>query len=159
MCLEERNHMRQLHLLAYKSQTSWLRTAEMCSAIVTKTLEQIEDRKQNAIIYNIPESQEEEVEAKITHDKKQVKAVFDHLEVTDSVQPVKCFRLGRKNEEDQRIRSIMVKFKSNKEQEVLLKKALRCWDFVLGGGSKQVAISPDRTKEEREERKNLLCKL
>ena len=81
------------------------------------------------------------------------------IDLAKDVKPVTFFRLGRPQEGGQHNRPLLVKVRSQSERDLVLQKAFKCRDFVMEDGNRQVAISPDRTKEERQERKNVLQQL
>jgi len=142
-----------------KATNCKLVTADMCSALVTKTIEEIENRKSNVILYNIPEPKTGSKEDMKKHEQKKIGEVMERIDVASEVKSVNFFRLGRKEEAGQRTRPLLVKVRSQAERDVILQKAYRCRDFLMEENGRQVAISPDRTKEEREERKNLVTQL
>ena len=146
--------------LAGKATSSKLITVDMCSVLVTKTLEELEQRKTNIILYNVPESMEGKKRDEVRkHDQDGVSQVLEQINVTDEVKPVNFFRLGRREEGNHHPRPLLVKVRSQSERDLVLQKAFRCRDFIMGDGNRQVGISPDRTKEERDERKNLLTEM
>ena len=134
-------------------------TEKMCVGLVSQELEDRNRRAYNVIIHNVPESKEEEGLKRKESDSTQVEAVFNQVGVSNEIKVEQLFRLGKRREENAGSRPLLVKLGSHAERELVIKKAYLCRNFVLEEGVKQVAISADRSKAEREERKNLLIQL
>jgi len=128
-------------------------TINMCTELVTKALENKEKRKLNVVIHNIPESEEEETEKRVEHDSLHLKSVCAQLDVTNEVKISQFYRIGRKREEGNR--PLLVKLGCQEEKELLLRRGHRCRNFIIAPATKQVAVAPDLSREEREEAKNL----
>ena len=117
-----------------------------------------EDRENNLIIFNLPESDDSD-EAETTKDKSQVNDLFlaigsdltDH-KFEDSTSCLK--RLGRKMAG--KIRPIKVSFKETVNKHIILRKARN-----LKGSSRfsKVGISEDKTLTQREEDRKLRVEL
>ena len=100
------------------------------------------DRSSNLILYGLPETTD-------SSDIDQVKDIFQHLEEAPVLSGVE--RLGRRTEE--RVRPVRVVLRSRDIARTVLGKSARLRESEL---YKTVYISPDRTFEERDERRELV---
>ena len=111
------------------------------------------NRQCNLIIHNLPESASKETEDRVDHDLKEVKGIFQHLEVDDATvtQPV---RLGKKVEDSNKPRLLKVTVNSEGSRRRVLscaKQLKRSKNQTLS----RVYITPDLTYEERERNRKL----
>lgn len=124
-----------------------LMTTETCANTIARELADRERRKQNVVMFNIPEP-ETSSELSKTSDRDSVKEVFEKIGSDCTFR--ECFRLGRKSEN--RMRPILVRFDSCLQRDKTLALARFCRDIRFAPSSKHVGISPDRTPAERNER-------
>ena len=113
---------------------------------------QIDDRKKNAILFNIPESGEgtEGKKEDLDKVKKVIKHVCPDME-TDDLTSSDMFRLGDKREvttdtPNPNPRPIKIILKSSPDRDSILKNARK----LKGSIFQKVGISADKTKKERE---------
>ena len=116
---------------------------------------EIEARKNNIILYRVPESEEQEPQARQSEDKRFVKVMCTEalgIQLQDD-EVLKLFRLGRRTENSALARPLLVTFKEQRIKEEVLSNVR-----LLGGsGSKYrtVGISQDLTPRQREESKQM----
>ena len=113
---------------------------------------QIDDRKKNAILFNLPESGEgaEGKKEDLDKVKKVIKHVCPDME-TDDLTSSDLFRLGDKREvttdtPNPNPRPIKIILKSSPDRDSILKNARK----LKGSIFQKVGISADKTKKERE---------
>lgn len=106
-----------------------------------------EARKLNLVIFNLPESEKEEVEERRTEDTAAIK---DLISLTGcEATPTKFLRLGARN--DDRIRPVKLELESTSDKWKILKGARKLKDTRL----RTIGIAPDLSKKQRTERKQL----
>ncbi len=113
-----------------------------------------DDRQFNLIFHNIPESTDEDITERKSHDVDQVMGILNNLEVqyTEVSQPT---RLGKKQTADDgkgKPRLLRVKLASVEVKRQTLAKAKQLKSFSRW---KRVYITPDLTFKEREESRKL----
>jgi hypothetical protein len=131
---------------------------EVTEQTVTKHLleeKAIEARKNNIILYRVPESEEQELKARQSEDKRFVETMCTEalgIKLQDDAV-VKFFRLGKRPENPALARPLLVSFKEQQIKEEVLSNVR-----LLGGsGSKYrtVGVAQDLTPWQREEAKKL----
>ena len=125
-------------------------TLERVSVEIGKHFEEMEERnkrKNNVVLYNVPESQSEGPQERQTDDMVQCCDVFEgSLKVNVSIESV--VRLGKK--EEGRKRPLLVKLSSEREKKNILANAKNLKD-ERNPWKKRVGIARDMTKMEREQ--------
>ena len=116
---------------------------------VDARIEQMEKvrRKKNLVVYNLPESEEEQARDRYKEDEIACRKIFEVMEMENNEQK-QVIRLGKR--EEYKIRPVLVKLKDEETaKEVLVRaKRLRFSEQYAG-----VFISKDLSRAERE--KNL----
>ena len=114
-------------------------------------IEQMEkvQRKKNVLVYNLPESEEEQASDRYKEDEVACRKIFEAMEM-ENVEQKQLIRLGKR--EEYKIRLVLVKLKDEEAaKEVLVRaKRLRFSEQYAG-----VFISKDLSRAEREREKNL----
>ena len=112
-------------------------------------IEQMEkvQRKKNVVVYNLPESEEEQARDRYKEDEVAFRKIFEAMEM-ENIEQKQLKRLGKR--EEYQIRPVLVKLKDEEAaKEVLVRaKRLRFSEQYAG-----VFISKDMSRAERE--KNL----
>lgn len=113
-------------------------------------------RKNNLILFKLPESAESEPEEQIKADCSAVKNILEERVTISSGEVVNITRLGRK--EDNKVRPLLIKFKNEEKKWEVLKssKGLR---LLRDNVSYPLFMSVDRTLKEQQSRKILLKEL
>ena len=113
-------------------------------------------RKNNLILFKLPESAESEPEEQIKADCSAVKNILEERVTISSGEVVNITRLGRK--EDNKVRPLLIKFKNEEKKWEVLKssKGLR---LLTDNVSYPLFMSVDRTLKEQQSRKILLKEL
>lgn len=136
--------------------------AEISADIVMQTTEcvmrQIKEdqerikRKENIIMYNVPESDKEDNEERIQEDHDKAKDLIDNSLHVKGYAMEKLVRLGKKMEN--RNRPLLIKLRNEREKWEIIKNAKNLKDErdVL---KKKVGISLDLSEKEREHEKKL----
>ena len=114
------------------------------SKIRTAIVSALEDRSTNLIVYGLPESSD-------STDRDSIKDLFQHLD--EALVMSKVERLGRSGEQ---VRPIRVVMRTREAARTILGKSARLKDSDL---YQRVYIAPDRTFEERSERRALVARL
>ena len=118
---------------------------------IDATIEQMEkvQRKKNVVIYNLPESEEEQARDRYKEDEIACRKIFEVMEM-ENIEQKQLIRLGKR--EEYKIRPVLVKLKDEEAaKEVLVRaKRLRFSEQYAG-----VFISKDLSRAEREREKNL----
>lgn len=123
-----------------ESCVSALAPSKIRTAIVSAS----EDRSTNLIVYGLPESSD-------STDRDSIKDLFQHLD--EALVMSKVERLGRSGEQ---VRPIRVVMRTREAARTILGKSARLKDSDL---YQRVYIAPDRTFEERSERRALVARL
>ena len=114
-------------------------------------IEQMEkvQRKKNVVVYNLPESEEEQARDRYKEDEIACRKIFEVMEM-ENIEQKQLIRLGKR--EEYKIRPVLVKLKDEEAaKEVLVRaKRLRFSEQYAG-----VFISKDLSRAEREREKNL----
>eukprot|EP00116_Pleurobrachia_bachei_P013608 sb/3473870/ len=103
------------------------------------------DRSANLMVYGLVESDN-------STDTDKLKELFQHLDEAPVLSEVS--RLGRRS--DERVRPVRVVLRSRETARTILAKSAQLRDSET---FQSVYISPDRTVEERTERRDLVAKL
>ena len=123
---------------------------------------QRELRKLNLVVYGVKESDSEDVEQRKTQDQKQIKDIIKVIDPEDktSINVKNFFRIGNKAATKPRPLKITVE---NREQwRKLITDQKRLKDLTENEDSselKNVSLAPDRTMQQREERRELQTEL
>lgn len=113
-------------------------------------IEEIQRREKNLVIYNIPESSQEQTEERVHEDvNKCKKLIQDDLQV-GGVSFTKVIRIGKK--EQGRNRPILLKMENKEDKWRALSKAKNL-KHSQDPVTKKIGISPDLTRNQREESK------
>lgn len=130
-----------------------------------KEMDEMERKKFNVIVFNVPESKSEKNQVQEAEDISFLKKLF-HEKIILKQEDIKAiYRIPRKRSSDlESIRPIIIKLTSLEKRSELLK--LRNLTFKIKEEDKrdeddrtgQVYIAPDRTKKQVEEHKKLLTK-
>ena len=114
-------------------------------------IEQMEkvQRKKNVVVYDLPESEEEQARDRYKEDEIDYRKIFEVMEM-ENIEQKQLIRLGKR--EEHKIRPVLVKLKDEEAaKEVLVRaKRLRFSEQYAG-----VFISKDLSRAEREREKNL----
>ena len=107
-------------------------------------------RKKNVVVYNLPESEEEQARDRYKEDEIACRKIFVEVMEMENVEQKQLIRLGKR--EEYKIRPELVKLKDEEAaKEVLVRaKRLRFSEQYAG-----VFISKDLSRAERERKKNL----
>ena len=113
-------------------------------------IEQMEkvQRKKNVVVYNLPESEEEQAKDRYKEDEVSCRKIFEVMEM-ENIEQKQLIRLGKR---EYKIRPVLVKLKDEEvPKEVLVKaKRPRFSEQYIG-----VFISKNLIRVERERKKNL----
>ncbi len=120
------------------------------TSLSMKELQDREGRKPNLILFNIPESSDEDTSTRKTHDLAEVKGLCKALNCEDTFD--KPVRLGPKSDKPRPLRVTA----SNPELVVQILKSARNLPNLDNEGSKKVGLKRDMTFLEREERRVLI---
>ena len=118
-----------------------------------KQLEEVKmekvQRKKNVVVYNLPESEEEQARDRYKGYEIVCRKIFEVMEM-ENIEQKQLIRLGKR--EEYKIRPVLVKLKDEEAaKEVLVRaKRLRFSEQYAG-----VFISKDLSRAEREREKNL----
>lgn len=110
-----------------------------------------EDRKLNLIIHNIPESTSEEFEDRQEHDMEYVERLLsDHLKLKNC-SPVSVRRLGSKQRDSARTRTLMVHMKTeeDKRRALFSTRKLRDAPQPFNRFSLAEDMSPDQVEQHK----------
>ena len=113
-------------------------------------------RKKNVIIYNIAESSAATYDVRINEDKEAVMKILKYL-IDDDFQDkeiAKMFRLGRRNEETNKPRAILIQFENGMTKNYMMNNLHKL--RKAEGSMKNIVISYDMTLSEREQRRALV---
>ena len=125
----------------WKEKETEIRMFEKIDARI-KQMEKVQ-RKKNVVVYNLPESEEEQARDRYKEDEIACRKIFEVMEM-ENIEQKQLIRLGKR--EEYKIRPVLVKLK-----EVLVRaKRLRFSEQYAG-----VFISKDLSRAEREREKNL----
>ena len=129
----------------WKEKESEIRMFEKIDARIEQ-MEKVQ-RKKNLVVYNLPESEEEQARDRYQEDEIACRKIFEVMEM-ENIQQKQLIRLGKR--EEYKIRPVLVKLKDEEAaKEVLVRaKRLRFSEQYSG-----VFISKDLSRAERE--KNL----
>lgn len=123
--------------------------------ITVEEMEEREDRKRrknNIVLYNLPESDEADPKEREREDNKMCEDLFtNHLKVA-GVEIDKVIRLGRKV--DHRNRPVLVKLQQDGKKWDILSNA-ECLKNETNLVWKKIGIAPDMTKRQRDQNKKL----
>ena len=132
----------------------WKETEIRMFEKIDARIEQMEkvQRKKNVVVYNLPESEEEQARDRYKEDEVACRKIFEAMEM-ENVEQKQLIRLGKR--EEYKIRPVLVKLKDEKAaKEVLVRaKRLRFSEQYAG-----VFISKDLSRAERGREKNLRTK-
>ena len=119
-----------------------------------------EDRRCNLIFHNLPESEEEEIECRKSHDIQQVNSILSELEVefTEIKQPTRLGKRATTQEGRAKPRLLRVTLGSTSTRKQALQKAKSLKTSQSEGWNK-VYITPDLTYSERQENRKLRAEL
>ena len=111
-------------------------------------IEQMEkvQRKENVVVYNLPESEEEQAKDRYKEDEAACRKIFEVMEM-ENVEQKQLIRLGKR--EEYKIRPVLVKLKDEEAKQQ--KKSWSVFSEQYAG----VFISKDLSRAEREREKNL----
>ena len=114
-------------------------------------IEQMEkvQRKKNVVVYNLPESEEEQARDRYKEDEIACRKIFEIMEM-ENIEQKQLIRLGKR--EEYKIRPVLVKLKDEEaaKEDLVRAKRLRFSEQYAG-----VFISKDLSRAEREREKNL----
>ena len=123
---------------------------------MAKEMNEREERSGNIVVYGIKESEEVDAEERKRQDEAKIKNMITAVGVvTKGADEVK-FRAGKKSEENNRPRPMIVKVEDEETREKILDNAPR---LAKKDGWTDVFISPDMTWKQREESKKEEAKL
>ena len=114
-------------------------------------IEQMEkvQRKKNVVVYNLPESEEEQARDRYKEDEIACRKIFEVMEM-ENIEQKQLIRLGKR--EEHKIRPVLVKLKDEEAAKDVLVRAKRLRFSEQYAG---VFISKDLSRAEREREKNL----
>ena len=128
---------------------------------VLKTMKEEEERrkkKDNLILYNIPEVNASSSKERVKEeDMKKVQTIFKDGMNKNHVNILKVMRLGKRREEADYKRPVLVKLENEEEKWSVLKEARNLRNAE--NWMKKVGISLDLSKEDREKEKILVTEL
>ena len=119
--------------------------------------ELIEEKKNNIVLFNVPESLSEDCESRMRHDRDMFLTLYNIEENDFADETVKVMhRVGSK--EAKKPRPMVVKFINNEDKAKYLKDS---GDLALSVDGKDVQIyaTNDRTRKQRETMKNLTTEI
>ena len=126
-------------------------TTGTCGELIAAELADREKRKNNLIVFNVKESVSEVPAERKQADIAQVDSLLAHLGLKEEVCMQTCVRIGvHKNANDDQVRPVLVKLRSQNERDMIMSTAYKCKGFHLGH-KKQVGLCRDRTVSERRE--------
>ena len=121
---------------------------EVVKTEVKNDLKEREERSGNIVIYGLPELKEKEEEKRNEEDKKSMEELLRKIEVETSGPFEVKFRAGKKNDENEKPRPLIVRFEKDEMRERIMNNARK---LSKKEGWKKVFIAPDLTREQREE--------
>ena len=108
-------------------------------------LKEREKRKNNVIIYNLPEPQAEDNETKLEQEKQKIDQICDHVEITTGFESAS--RLGEKRDDAAKPRPLKVVLADESSKQKLLKKSESLKNVEE---LKKVHVTPDYTHRQRQ---------
>ena len=109
-----------------------------------------EKRRNNVIIYNLPEPSAEDNESKLEEEKEKINKICDHAEITSGFETAS--RLGEKRNEASNPRPLKVVLSDENSKQKLLKKS----DSLKNVEElKKVTVTPDYTYRQRQMNKTM----
>ena len=113
-----------------------------------------EQRKNNVILYRVPEPENKEASDRLASDKKVVQDLMRHLKVHG--EPLKVYRLGQYEEakKNKGSRPIKVEFESPDKQIAIMTRAKMLKDAP--SNLKEISLSHDLSEDQRVELKGLV---
>ena len=127
-----------------------------------ETFEESNEKKRrvnNLVFYNIPESKSDVAKERFVHDCSLVKKMFEDRNLTLTLKEIgNIFRLGKRKEDDDRPRPILVRF-SNEDIKTNVLKYCRDLKLKINNECFAIHYSFDLTRKERLERKTLVDEL
>ncbi|KAK4328212.1 hypothetical protein Pmani_001332 [Petrolisthes manimaculis] len=115
--------------------------------------EKREKRKKNIVLYNVPESSQNEVQSRIDEDLSRCNDLFENSLKVRECKIERVLRLGRPRE-DNRNRPMLVQLRSEDEKWSILTSAKNL-KHETNPEKKKIGISKDLTKEERDAEKRV----
>ncbi|KAK3889080.1 hypothetical protein Pcinc_006955 [Petrolisthes cinctipes] len=115
--------------------------------------EKREKRKKNVVLYNVPESSQNEVQSRIDEDLSRCNDLFENSLRVKECRIERVSRLGRPRE-DNRSRPMLVQLRSEDEKWSILTSA-RNLKHETNPEKKKIGISKDLTREERDAEKRV----
>jgi hypothetical protein len=115
----------------------------------------IEDRKNNIILYRVPESEASEFSTRMKEDRRFVDdmcAEVFGIKLEDEI--TKMFRLGKKSEDSETARPVLISFRDQKTKEEILNKTRMLNEAEAK--FKAIGIAQDLTPGQREEAKKMV---
>lgn len=121
-----------------------------------KEKDELEKKKLNVILFNVPEKDEGTLSERNAHDLNSVMAVQEAVKTKLPVKEVR--RIGRK--QPYKVRPLVVKFSSTEERNEVLRSAYNLRDYKEQDGFlRSVSIQPDLTRKQQEVNKVLVEEL
>ena len=125
--------------------------------LITKSVTEAskkEQRKNNIILYKVPEPQDKEANDRLKSDKNIVQQLMSHLKVRG--EPVKVYRLGKYEEakKNQGSRPIKVEFENHEKQTEIMSNTRKMKDAPEH--LKGISLSYDLSEDQRDELKKMV---
>ena len=118
-------------------------------ARVVEDLEEKRKRRENLVVFHLPESKEDEPQKREEEDKKNLAVLFrDALQVNDC-GVTKAIRLGKRDSASEKSRPLLIKMRNVDEKWDILRKAKTLRD-ATEVDYRKIWIVKDQTKAERE---------
>ena len=108
---------------------------------------EVEEKKKNLIVFNLPEAQEENEEEDDHTQIKEVLAFLDSRINTEAIDMKKIERMGKRKGKDDRPRAIKVELPSVETKFKAIRSAQKLKDYKIP----KIGISFDKTKKEMDE--------
>ena len=122
-----------------------------------KDHDQRDEKKNNLILFNFPELEDDKEESEDIKNVIEVLAFVNGDRLTDNLDESNITRLGRtKPEVGSRPRGIKITFANADKKMAILRNA---WKLANHPDFKKLGLSPDRTKQEREDNIKLMAEL
>ena len=104
------------------------------------------NRENNIVLYNMTESESNDIQQRICDDVEEVMGILDYLQI-NGVTVMKVRRLGKRKEDKLRPRPMLVSFQNSQQKWLVLKNSKHLKDSPLYFS---IFMAKDMNKEEQE---------
>ena len=115
-----------------------------------------ESRKNNVVMFKVPESMADDIEARIMHHLELAKSLLAKLQLNIEISKEQVRRLGKKTNDKDKPRPMRVTFKEEDDKRKILKAASQIKDKAKDCPRlKEIIVKPDLTPHQRTEDEKL----